>query len=254
MKMKRQIIFLTFLLVTLTVPAQDHNIRRQPKPAQQTTTKPVAKPSSKPVSKARSSKPSNVSLCPDGNHPHMIDLGLPSGTKWSCCNVGAAKPEAFGGYYAWGETETKSEYSWKTYKHCDGTDKTCHDLGADIAGTKYDVAHVKWGGSWCIPADAQIEELLDNCTDTWTTVNGVNGRKFTSKRNGRSIFLPGAGYFNESGLNDSGGYYSNGTYWSGTQSTSWAAGAGDLSVHYRGYFTSDHGPRYWGQSVRPVSR
>ena len=51
--------------------------------------------------------------CPDNNHPHMIDLGLPSGTKWACCNVGASKPEDQGGYFAWGETEEKSEYIWE---------------------------------------------------------------------------------------------------------------------------------------------
>ena len=58
--------------------------------------------------------------CPDDHHPHMIDLGLPSGTLWSCCNVGATKPEEYGGYYAWGETEEKDYYAWSTYIHCDG--------------------------------------------------------------------------------------------------------------------------------------
>ena len=55
--------------------------------------------------------------CPDNNHPHLIDLGLPSSTKWSCCNVGASKPEAYGGYYAWGETQEKSLYDYTTYKN-----------------------------------------------------------------------------------------------------------------------------------------
>ena len=53
--------------------------------------------------------------CPDANHPHAIDLGLPSGTKWACCNVGASAPEQYGGYYAWGETHEKSVYNWDTY-------------------------------------------------------------------------------------------------------------------------------------------
>ena len=54
--------------------------------------------------------------CPDNHHPHLINLGLPSGTLWACCNVGATTPEGSGGYYAWGETEEKSEgYDWKNY-------------------------------------------------------------------------------------------------------------------------------------------
>ena len=58
-----------------------------------------------------------INSCPDGHHPHAIDLGLPSGTKWACCNVGAEKPEDDGGYYAWGETGEKEEYTWVTYQN-----------------------------------------------------------------------------------------------------------------------------------------
>ena len=68
--------------------------------------------------------------CPDTHHPHEIDLGLPSGTKWACSNVGANKPEEYGGYYAWGETEEKSYYDWSTYIHCDGSYGTCHKLAS----------------------------------------------------------------------------------------------------------------------------
>lgn len=70
--------------------------------------------------------------CPDDHHPHLIDLGLPSGTKWACCNVGANTPEGYGNYYAWGETQTKDEYNWSNYIHCDGSMETCHDIGSDI--------------------------------------------------------------------------------------------------------------------------
>ena len=80
-----------------------------------------------------------------------VDLGLPSGTKWANMNVGATKPEEFGGCYAWGEAKEKSANNWANYVHCDGTEKTCHNLGEDISGTKYDVAHVKWGGDWKMP-------------------------------------------------------------------------------------------------------
>ena len=131
--------------------------------------------------------------CPDSHHPHLIDLGLPSGTKWACCNVGAEKPEDYGGYFAWGETTEKSSYNWSTYVHCDGSSSTCHDIGKDIAGTQYDAATANWGSPWVMPSLDQMNELKNNCTSEWTTENGVNGRRFTGP-NGASIFLPAAGH------------------------------------------------------------
>ena len=125
--------------------------------------------------------------CPDDHHPHMIDLGLPSGTKWACCNVGASKPEGYGSYYRWGETsplvlgETPVEYPY------DGG-----VLGDNIAGTQYDAATASWGAPWKMPTNDQINELLEKCTSTWTTQNGVNGSMFTVS-NGMKIFLPAAG-------------------------------------------------------------
>ena len=194
--------------------------------------------------------PQSYLTCPDDHHPHLIDLGLPSGTKWACCNMGATKPEEYGGYYSWGETEEKSYYSWSSYIHCDGSSSTCHDLGSDIAGTDYDVAHVKWGGSWVMPTKEQQDELRNNCTYEWTTENGVYGGKFTSKKNGGSIFLPAAGYRYYSGLDYAS---SSGCYWSSTRYPSYAYNA------YRLYFGSGstdwrYDYRYYGQSVRPVSR
>ena len=188
--------------------------------------------------------------CPDNHHPHMIDLGLPSGTLWACCNVGADKPEAYGDYYAWGETNTKSTYSWSTYTHCDGSSSTCHNLGSDIAGTQYDVAHVKWGGSWVMPSKEQQDELRNNCTYEWTTVNGVKGGKFTSKANGGSMFLPAAGDRSYSDLNYAG---SRGDYWSSTQGPSYTGYAYYLYFYSSGTRT-DSDYRYDGRSVRPVSR
>ena len=185
--------------------------------------------------------------CPDNHHPHAIDLGLPSGTLWACCNVEADTPEGYGGYYAWGETETKSTYTWSTYTHCDGYPSNCHDLGSDIAGTEYDVAHVKWGGSWVMPSKAQFDELINNCTYEWTTVNGVNGSKFTSKTNGGSIFLPAAGYRNDSDIKGA----SSGYYWSSTQHPSNSYLAYLLNVFSSGTYTSSSFRNY-GQSVRPV--
>ena len=85
---------------------------------------------------------------PDDNHPHMIDLGLPSGLKWSCCNLGASKPEEYGSYYAWSETSTKTYYSLNNYEHYNQKDKTQTYLGAHISGTEYDAARTNWGAPW----------------------------------------------------------------------------------------------------------
>ena len=183
--------------------------------------------------------------CPDDNHPHAIDLGLPSGTLWACCNVGASKPEEYGGYYAWGEKEEKVDYDWKTYKHCqgyyDGLSQTYFDLG-DISGTKNDVAHVKWGGNWYMPTLDDIKELINNCTSEWTTFNDVNGYKFTSKINGKSIFLPAAGYRLRRGLSNGGNDVS---YWSSSQYIKSYAFFLSGSINDSYY-------RYYGRSVPPV--
>lgn len=149
--------------------------------------------------------------CPDDHHPHAIDLGLPSGTKWCCCNVGAKTPEDYGGYYAWGETSEKSIYNWDTYAYC-YKGRTCLDIGYDIAGTKYDVAHVLMGGSWRMPSIEQIRELMHNCTRTWTTLNGVGGTLITGK-NGGQIFLPPAGFIWDDVLDLEG---TGGFFWSST--------------------------------------
>lgn len=115
--------------------------------------------------------------CPDDNHPHMIDLGLPSGTLWACCNVGASKPEEFGGYYSWGATDE---------------DKSCYDLHIDIdeiSGTDFDVAHVKWGSPWHLPTREQVEELCEYTTHDSFSLNGVASCEFTGD-NGRKLYLP----------------------------------------------------------------
>ena len=177
-----------------------------------------------------------------------IDLDLPSGTKWASCNVGATKPEEYGGYYAWGETEEKDVYNEDTYKYCQNGEYV--NLGSDISGTKYDVAHVKWGGNWCMPTFDDIKELLDNCTYEWTTLNGVNGTKFTSKINGNSIFLPAAGYRFRGPLDGAGEV---GGYWSSTQNPDYSGNAYDL-FFFSGNANWSGSHRYFGRSVRPVVR
>ena len=191
--------------------------------------------------------------CPDDHHPHMIDLGLPSGTRWACCNVdddhSNQSPTNYGSYYAWGELKGKDYFDWDNYIHCDGSYDTCHDIGSDIAGTEYDVAHYQWGGSWVMPSSYQIQELLDNCSSEWTTLNGVNGRRFTGS-NGGTIFLPASGFRAYEDLYAV-GY--RGRYWSSTLFP---------SVSYWVYYLDfqsdfvvwDNYIRSCGQSVRPVSR
>ena len=198
--------------------------------------------------------PASFKQCPDGNHPHQIDLGLPSGTKWACCNVGARTPEGDGGIYAWGETSEKSSQFMDNYKYFKGwkedededeCDRTpiFRNIGKSISGTKYDVAFVKWGGSWRMPTLNQIKELFNNCTSKETTVKGVSGLKFTSKSNGGSIFLPAA---ETTGGSDSGFGY----YWSGTQDPT------DMNFAYDLNFYDDVGSsiRSGGLSVRPVAK
>ena len=186
--------------------------------------------------------------CPDNNHPHQIDLGLPSGTKWACCNVGASTPEGYGGYYAWGETKEKDVYDWNTFIHCDGSEETCHNLGRDIAGTKYDVAHVKWGGGWHMPSLGQFKELEKNCTYEWVTQNSVEGGRFTGS-NGGSIFLPAAGYRWNSELDYAG---RGGNYWLSTHGKLYEYNAYDFCFDdIMGLFWGSN-DRFNGESVRPV--
>ena len=187
-----------------------------------------------------------------------VDLGL--SVKWATCNVGANSPEEYGSYYAWGETEEKSNYYWDTYKWCNGSSlkmtKYCTSSSYGTVDNKTvldledDVAHVKWGGSWRMPTLEEQKELKNNCTWSWTTQNGVNGYKVTSKTNGNSIFLPAAGYRRGTYLYDSG---SDGNYWS----SSLNEGYSDLA--YRLYFYSGHcgwyvSSRFLCFTVRPVSK
>lgn len=188
--------------------------------------------------------------CPDANHPHMIDLGLPSGTKWACCNVGAKAPEEYGNYYAWGETQPKSEYNWDTYQYYDGSksgDDRFVNIGSDIAGTVYDAATANWGTPWRMPSRVQFLELKDECSSEWTNQSGVNGYKFTG-RNGGTIFLPAAGCRTENGFLSEDSF--GGGYWSSTSTAPKAS----YGLHYdsNGPFWSSVFTRNYGFTVRPV--
>ncbi len=191
-------------------------------------------------------RPVNV-LSPNTINGHeYVDLGLPSGTLWATCNIGATRPEGFGGYYAWGETEEKSTYSWSNYIHCDGSYSNCHNIGNDIAGTQYDVAHVKWGGSWRIPTIDQLKELMDNCSVTWTTLNGVYGAHLVGP-NGVSIFLPATGYLRSS-LNEDSSVY----IWSSSASSDREFNANYIHLSSSNYWSWGSFFRYSGLPVRAI--
>ena len=185
-----------------------------------------------------------------------VDLGL--SVKWASCNVGAAAPEEYGGYYAWGETEEKSDYSWSTYKWSHSPDsqtKYCTSIefgtvdNKTVLAPEDDVAHVQWGGSWRMPTQAELDELHTECTWTWTSINGVSG--YSVSGNGNSIFLPAAGYRNLTDVDNRG---SDGYYWS----------ASLYDYYYssnRAYYLNFYDGRYdclgysrdYGFSVRPVT-
>ena len=197
-----------------------------------------------------------------------VDLGLPSGTLWATCNIGATSPEDYGDYFAWGETEGyndgKTTFDWSTYKWCEGSDNTmtkyCTDSGYGYNGftdakteldLEDDAAYVNWGPAWRMPSFEQFDELINSSytTTEWTTQNGVNGRKITSKTNGNSIFLPAAGYRLGSFLISAGSY---GIYWSRTLPFCCPDLARYLYFYSSDIYTYDGSGRWYGRSVRPV--
>lgn len=176
------------------------------------------------------------------NGYEYVDLGLPSGLKWAVHNVGASAAEDYGDYYAWGEIETKDSY---TQQNSVTYGMPMEDISGD---PQYDVARALWGETWRLPTRDEQKELLDNCTWEWTSQNGVNGYHVTGS-NGNSIFLPAAGYKENSSHTEVGEY---GYYWSSTpQSNS------NLGAYYL-YMSSSSKLSYYyarvaGQSVRAVS-
>lgn len=133
----------------------------------------------------------------------LVDLGLPSGTLWANMNVGAKKPEEYGGYYAWGETATKDEYSWEGYKLCDGAYNKLIKYNSDVTlgeidnltvlEPEDDAAYMTWGKFCHMPTKEESEELVSYCEMTPITVNDISGWRFVG-RNGNEIFVPNGGY------------------------------------------------------------
>ena len=186
------------------------------------------------------------------NGREWVDLGLPSGLKWATCNVGASSPEDYGDYFAWGETETKSEYTESNSLTYGLTISGLHSQGyIDVGGNltpSHDAATANWGGSWRMPTEDEIQELLDECTWRWKTQNGVRGYKVTGP-NGNHIFLPAAGYRYGASLDDDGSY---GLYWGSTPYDDYDYFAYGL-YFYDGYERVNNYLRYNGQTVRPIT-
>jgi hypothetical protein len=148
-----------------------------------------------------------------------VDLGLPSGIEWATCNIGATNPEDYGYYFAWGETEPKEVYDWSTYKWWNSSEDSFTkywDYNTHIGPIELywedDAADANWGDPWTTPSVEHLQELIDECDWSDTTLNGVEGWLVTGP-NGNSMFLPAAGVRWGGSLNEAGsGCY----YWSRT--------------------------------------
>ena len=184
------------------------------------------------------------------NGVDYADLGLPSGTLWTTCNVGATSPEQAGLYFAFGETTGfTAEQVEKGVRKFDSASYTASAISADLT-LEQDAARANLGGNWRMPNKAEWKELIENCNVAWMddyNGTGVAGRVFTSKVNGNSVFLPAAGYCYNSSVNDVGSY---GYYWS----ASWG-GRRAWSLYFGSGFQSRYNSiRYCGYSVRGVCR
>ena len=184
------------------------------------------------------------------NGHKFIDLGLPSGLLWAECNVDASTPYADGDYYAWGETQTKSSYSWSTYKWGSSPAKYNSSDGKTTLEASDDVATVKWGKECRMPSRAEFQELYNKCDWTWkSNYNGASGYLVTGPNN-QTIFLPASGYRSLGGL---GSHGSCGYYWSRSLNASDTDCAYYLDFNSGYVYPSYSNDRYYGRSVRPVA-
>ncbi|MDE5882372.1 MAG: protein kinase [Muribaculaceae bacterium] len=180
------------------------------------------------------------------NGYEWIDLGLPSGLKWATYNIGAASPYGTGDHFAWGETDTKPEFTNQSIMFGKNRPQLYSEGIVDSKGVlkkQYDVANIKWGASWRIPTKAEWEELSTKCIWNPTTYNGVKGYEATGP-NGNTIFFPATGH-------DGNNTGERGFYWSSSDdgesqlAYEWQFGTGGQSVWWAS--------RYCGYAVRPVT-
>ncbi len=170
-----------------------------------------------------------------------VDMG--NGIKWACCNLGASSPEGYGKYFAWGETSSKSSYTT-------GNSTTYRNHVGIISGeSEYDAAKANLGASWTIPTKEQVQTLINNTTSERKTINGVSGMLLTSKINGKSIFLPAAGYRYESSTNAMG---NSGYYWTASPYESLSDYAYGFQFNASSFNIQYYG-RDYGQSIRAIA-
>lgn len=186
-----------------------------------------------------------------GEHDY-VDLGLPSGTLWATCNVGADSPEGYGDYYAWGEVYPKIHYIWDTYKFYNGEQITKYYRGDSLLELEPedDVAAKLWRFGWEIPTKTQWEELDQNTTKNRTTLNGVDGMLFTAL-NGNTLFLPAAGIASSGTINEAVEQSFWGEYWSSSLVSDYGRSLAWAYV-FSGDFYVRENLRYLGFSLRPV--
>lgn len=195
------------------------------------------------------------------NGHEYVDLGLPSGTLWATCNIGAETVEEFGDYFAWGETEPKELYDWKSYQYGRfiheryELNKYCTDSAYGFNGfvdnltvmePDDDVARTCWGEGWRMPTIGEWEELFLNTTGVWTTLNDVKGWRCTAS-NGNSLFLPAAGYWWDDAFNAD-----LGLYWSRTINKEFPYRAWGFHFNCDSSHLCGSSDRNRGQTVRAV--
>ena len=197
-----------------------------------------------------------------------VDLGLPSGRLWASCNLGASSPCEYGNYYAWGETEPKTDCSWNTYKWCNGSNTTftkyCTDSSYGTVDNKTtldnedDAVYVATSGEAHMPTKDDIVELYSNTDNTWCTctvlgegheTHTVNGRLFTSKTDTtKKIFIPAAGYQIGTSVSGAGDGFD---VWSSSLNEDYSRTACSL-LSYSDNVNENWLSRYFGYSVRGV--
>lgn len=215
-------------------------------------------PSESPAATQYQTPKPNANTHGVSNGHAWVDLG--TGVKWAVANIGASTPGDPGAYYAWGELNTKNDYSWSSYRFggsSNGITKYCSTPNDGMDGftdmltrllDEDDIAHNEWGGDWRLPTSSELKAMVSACISTWTSRNGHDGILFTSKTTGEEVFFPAAGFRTNRGFN---GVGQSGRYWSSSLNADGSTSAWGL------YFDSSNSntrsnKRVNGFTIRPV--
>lgn len=260
--MQRTLFFICTLIICISTNAQTDNISHKQHTANPTPAKanPASRAQSAKLKTGAKASSSAVSTATGTANGHgYVDLGLPSGTLWATCNIGASKPEELGNYYAWGETSTKSFYDKSTYKYYDSENSRYTRYGTSGKNADYilellqndDAAYINWGEGWFTPTAEDCMELVMNCDEKQATIGGKKGYIFVGP-NKKSIFIPMAGFFRNNSATPGWGFYLTREL---RDQDGMMGPVKLLELQDRGW-TDDvslsFGNRYDGYSVRPV--